>query len=125
MQFFDRHRARCPENIHSTETYTNDAMLRCGFFRKTRSVMVPRFGFFRDSRISVKDWSEGGANTKLDGIAKVDGRTKVDGLEGLHLHGRCALECARSLISTELLKNDSNHSLWSIIFYIRVRFKFF
>ena len=30
-------------------------MLRSGFFfRKTRSVMVPRFGIFQDSRITVK-----------------------------------------------------------------------
>ena len=53
--FWDHHRPSFPENIQRTETYTNDATLRSGFFcRKTRSMMVPRFGFFKDSRISVK-----------------------------------------------------------------------
>ena len=44
------------KKIQTTETYTNllnDALWI--FFRKTRSVMVPRFGFFfQDSRIRVK-----------------------------------------------------------------------
>ena len=33
-------------NIQSTGTYTNDATLLSGFFSETRSVTVPRFGFF-------------------------------------------------------------------------------
>ena len=32
----------------------HDAMLRSGFSSETRSVTVPRFGFFQDSRIRVK-----------------------------------------------------------------------
>ena len=46
----------CRKRIQSTETSANDASLRSGFFfRKTRSVTVPRFGFFfQDSRIRVK-----------------------------------------------------------------------
>ena len=43
------------KKIQSTETYTKlfNAALWI-FFRKTRSVMVPRFGFFfQDSRIRV------------------------------------------------------------------------
>ena len=46
--FWDHHRAWFPEKkIHSTETYTNwfNAALWI-FFCKTRSVIVPRFGFF-------------------------------------------------------------------------------
>ena len=43
--------------IHSSGTYTNDAMLRFEFW-KTRLVTVPRFGFFvQDSRLRVKDES--------------------------------------------------------------------
>ena len=55
--FWDRHRARFPEkNSKTWENIQNDATLRSGFFfRKTRSVTVPRFGFFfQDSRIRVK-----------------------------------------------------------------------
>ena len=46
--FWDRHRARFPEKNSKTWEYIQiDAILRSGFFfRKTRSVMVPRFGFF-------------------------------------------------------------------------------
>ena len=44
------------KKFQSTGTYTNGATLRSGFFfRETRSVTVPRFGFFfQDSRIRVK-----------------------------------------------------------------------
>ena len=44
--FWNHHRASFPEKIQSTEIYTNTATLRSRFFRKTRSVMVPRFDFF-------------------------------------------------------------------------------
>ena len=36
--FWDRHHARFPQKIQSTETYTNDATQRSGFPAKTRSV---------------------------------------------------------------------------------------
>ena len=55
--FWDRHRARFPEkNSKTWEHIQNDGTLRSGFFfRKTRSVTVPRFGFFfQNSRIRVK-----------------------------------------------------------------------
>ena len=35
--FWDRHRARYPEKIQSTGTYTNDATLRSGFFPAKRA----------------------------------------------------------------------------------------
>ena len=49
------HDANFREKIPKHRNYTNDATLRSGFFRETRSVTVPRFGFFfQDSRIRVK-----------------------------------------------------------------------
>ena len=45
-----------PEKNHSTRTYTNNATLRFGFFLITRSVTVPRFGFFQDSRIKFNNF---------------------------------------------------------------------
>ena len=58
--FWDHHRASFPKNIKK-ETYKKAKkhiqMTQCctlDFSRKTRSVMVPRFGFFQDSRIRVK-----------------------------------------------------------------------
>ena len=44
------------ENIQSTERYTNDAAMRSEFFLETRLVTVPRFGFFQNSRIRIKDF---------------------------------------------------------------------
>ena len=42
------------KKIPSRGTYTNDATLRSGFFfRETRSMTVPRLGFFQDSQIRV------------------------------------------------------------------------
>ena len=50
-----RHRARLPEKSKAHKHIQFDAMLPSGhFFRKTRSVMVPRFGFFQDSPIRPK-----------------------------------------------------------------------
>ena len=45
---WDRHRARFPKKKSKTwEHIQNEATLRSGFFsRETRSVTVPRFGFF-------------------------------------------------------------------------------
>ena len=56
--FWDRHRARFPEKIQSTETYTNDATLRSGFlFSAKRARWRSRvLDFFQDSRIRVKSY---------------------------------------------------------------------
>ena len=42
-------------NIKISWVFTNDAMMQCCApdYRKTRSVTIPRFGFFQDSRIRV------------------------------------------------------------------------
>ena len=55
--FWDRYRARFPENIQSTETYTNDATLRSGFFFPENTFDDgPAFWIFsHDSRIRVDD----------------------------------------------------------------------
>ena len=56
--FWDRHRARFPKKIpkHRNIYKWFNAKLWI-FFRETRPVTVPRFGFFQDSRIRVNAFS--------------------------------------------------------------------